>query len=115
MADLSDFQKECVRLALVRMFKTDSYFNICAVDDCLKLTGAVPPRAEYDALRTLHCVHFREMTPAMRQMVAERTCALFDYPGFDLPQLDRAFLPSVASNDPARLTLWQRAKGALSA
>ncbi|HEY9467621.1 MAG TPA: hypothetical protein VIR54_31225 [Vicinamibacterales bacterium] len=115
MTELSAFQKEALRLALGRMFRPNGWFDICTVDNCLKLAGAIPSTADYNAMRVLHCVNFSDMTPEMRRAVADATLALFDAPGFDLPQLDRSFLPpSAVEETPKPPTLWQRAKGALT-
>lgn len=45
---------------------TNGHFNICTVDSILKLTGGIPPREAYDALRALHCVEYRHMSQRLR-------------------------------------------------
>jgi hypothetical protein len=37
------------------------YFCICTVDNVLKISGGVPKAKDYQMLRTLHCIHFKDM------------------------------------------------------
>lgn len=62
---MNTFQIECAKLALKRMMAS-GHFSICTVDEILKVTGGVPDAEDYKALRMLHCVDFKEFTPAMR-------------------------------------------------
>lgn len=92
MSELTLFEKEAIRLALVRMFKSEGYFNICTVRDMVKLAGVIPPQRTMDALGTLHCVSWGDMSQAMRDETAKTVMGLFDHAGFDLPTLDTSFL-----------------------
>lgn len=47
--EVNDFARRAIILCLKKMFR-DSYFSICDVDKCLKLTNAIPPRKDYEAL-----------------------------------------------------------------
>ncbi len=88
----NEFEQQAVMLALKKMFE-GSHFSICTVDDCLKITGAIPPRKEYNALRALHCVDWADMAPDFRAAVFAKTLALFQHDGFPLEQL---MLPAIA-------------------
>lgn len=59
------FQQEAAKQSLKAMF-AKGHFSICAVDEILKMTGGVPEAADYSALRMLHCVDFKDMSPSLR-------------------------------------------------
>lgn len=94
MSELTTFEKEAIRLALVRMFRAGGHFDICVVRDMCSLAGVIPPQRTMDALHTLHCVNWSEMTPAMRDETAKVVLGLFDHAGFDLPTLAESFFPA---------------------
>jgi hypothetical protein len=48
------------------------FFSICTVDNCMKVSGAVPG-PKYDVLRLYHCVRFAEMTPQQAEDVFKLT------------------------------------------
>lgn len=84
---MNDFEKEVVITALKKMFN-GGYFDICTVDKCLKLTGAIPDHQDYTALSALHCVYWSEMSQDLRNTVFEKTMVMISNPGFDLTILD---------------------------
>lgn len=100
---MTDFQREAIRLALLKMFRDDGHFSICTVDALLKLAGAVPDRRAYDELSVLHCVGMRDMPPVMRQELLNRTLALLDAEPLDLSKLGESYLsePAVATPRPS--------------
>lgn len=55
------FHAQAAEVALRRMFRPDGYFDICVVDGICKALNRIPPAADYNALRLLHCVHWRDM------------------------------------------------------
>lgn len=62
---MTTFQIEAAKLSLKQMM-AKGHFSICVIDKILKMTGGVPNAEDYKALRLLHCVDFKEFTPAMR-------------------------------------------------
>lgn len=62
---LTAFQAEVCRAALKEMF-ANGHFSICVVDQILKMTGGVPEAQDYEALRALHCLDFKAMSPVLR-------------------------------------------------
>lgn len=62
---MTTFQIEAAKLSLKRMMAS-GHFSICTIDEILKVTGGVPDAEDYKSLRMLHCVDFKEFTPAMR-------------------------------------------------
>jgi hypothetical protein len=86
------FTREACALAIRKMF-TESHFSICTVDRCLEALRITPIKAQYDALRAVHCVHYSTMTPAFREELLIRTMALFaDGSTFDLGVIERGFM-----------------------
>lgn len=84
---MDDFNKQAIMVSLRKMFRPDGCFSICDLEQCFKVAGIAPPRAEYDALRLLHCVYWHDMPPGMRAATAEQVFALFKYESFTLPDL----------------------------
>lgn len=62
---MNDLQAEVCRMALKKMM-AGQHFNICTIDDILKVTGGVPNSEDYKTLRMLHCVDFKEFSPRLR-------------------------------------------------
>lgn len=83
---MTEFEKQAVVIALKKMFQ-GSHFDICTVDNCLKITGAIAPTADYNALRALHCVHWSDMPDGFRAQVFVKTLELFTHSGFPLDQI----------------------------
>ena len=48
------------KTALKKMVE-QGYFDICTVDNVLKISGGIPNSREYQTLRLLHCVHYKDM------------------------------------------------------
>jgi len=88
---MTDFEKQAVVLALRRMF-TDSYFNICTVDACVKVVGCIPPRDMYNALSAIHCAKWADMTPEFRDEVKRNVILVLSEPTIDLSMLDGFYM-----------------------
>lgn len=56
---------DAARAAIAKMFES-GHFSICTIDQILKMTGGIPPKHEYEVLRTLHCVEFKSMSQRLR-------------------------------------------------
>lgn len=54
--------------ALNRML-IGSYFDICTIDKIVKLLATAPDGRAYRILHTLHCVHWCDMPPELRDAV----------------------------------------------
>lgn len=93
MRELTPFEKECIRTGLQHLFRPGGFFSICELEVMLRLAGAIPPQRTMDALRSIHCVSWSAMTAQMRQATAQEVLGLFEHNGFDLPALDKTFLP----------------------
>lgn len=60
------------------------WFSICTIDDILKVTGAVPAREDYNALRLLHCVSFMDFPPRLRLEFPQLLERVLSSPSMDL-------------------------------
>jgi hypothetical protein len=91
MSDMSPMEEAVVRTALTRMFRPDGYFDICTLDNLVKLARVMVPERTRLALHALHCVHWRDMEPEVRQHVADTVLGLFALPTFNVTfaKLDR--------------------------
>lgn len=58
-------QLEVARAVIAKMMSNGTFY-ITDIDTILKMTGGVPPKREYDMLRALHCISFKDMSPALR-------------------------------------------------
>ncbi|HKV75748.1 MAG TPA: hypothetical protein VJN95_14600 [Gemmatimonadales bacterium] len=79
-----DFSRQAVTVAILRMFRPDGYLDICTIDQCLKVVNVIPPREDYEALRVLHCVHWKEMPTVVREEAVRRIMALFRHGGIEV-------------------------------
>jgi hypothetical protein len=76
-----------LKLALKRMF-SQSYFDICTIDKCLKLTGSIPSADIYKVMNTVHCVHYADMDAQFRQWLFEQSILMFQNNGFDFNKFE---------------------------
>ncbi len=94
---MTEFQRTAAIAALKKMF-AGKYFDICTVDKVIDITGCIPPdRKDYAALNALHCMHWSDMTPDLRNQVMLKTLQIFEQPGFDLELIDKVI--ANAAND----------------
>ncbi len=57
-----------VRQALDSLF-TNDFFSICTVDKILVLVDRSRRTPAYELLSALHCVHYRDMNPELRDKI----------------------------------------------
>jgi hypothetical protein len=80
---LTELQIEVCKAALKKM-QAEGHFSICVVNDILKITGGVPLKEDYEALRLLHCVNFRDMSPRLRMEFPALLKRVLEAPGMEL-------------------------------
>lgn len=73
------------RISLGKMFRK-SWFDICVVRECADLlrVSMFETSKSMDRLHALHCVHWDQMSPAIREMIPELISEIFTegaYPG----------------------------------
>lgn len=83
---MTEFEKESITIALKKMFQ-GGHFDICVVDKCLKIAGAIPQSADYTALSAVHCVQWADMPAGFRQQVFVKTLEMFTHTGFPLERV----------------------------
>lgn len=71
MSEISEFEARAVVDSVNRMFKGTS-FNICTVDECMKVTGATRTK-DYKAMSLYHCVGFDQMSEDVKRFVFKAT------------------------------------------
>jgi hypothetical protein len=91
MTILNQFQQLAATVALKKLF-AGNYFSICDLDTLMKLTGAVAPTKDYQALQCLHCVHWGDMSPELRNMVMQKVVDIVQNIGFDTEILNGRLL-----------------------
>lgn len=80
---MNDMAQRAIKSALNKMFgDPKGFFSICTVDNCMKVSGAVPG-PKYDVLRLYHCVRFAQMTPQQAEDVFKLTLEVIE--GEQLP------------------------------
>lgn len=92
MTDLTPFEKEALRVGLLKMFRPDGHFSICDMDAMARLARVSIPQRTRDALQVLHCVSWSAMSASMRQATAQTILSIFEEPPLDLPSLDKSFM-----------------------
>lgn len=95
MSELDELSKLAIATAFRKMF-SQSYFDICTVDQCLKLAGVIAPRKPYQILHTLHCVHYSDMPRELAEKIPELLRQCFD--GLSIEALMEAATPAQLSN-----------------
>jgi hypothetical protein len=91
---LDTFHQQAATVALKKLFDA-LHFNICDLDNIIKLIGCIPDKKDYEALRCLHCVNWADMSPDLRGEVLKRVIKIVESVGFDTSVLDGRLLKSV--------------------
>lgn len=68
VAQLPETKQLVAQQAIHRLF-TKGWFDICKLDEIIKLTGAQRDSEAYRLLRPLHCVEWSDMDPELRDRV----------------------------------------------
>lgn len=67
-----NFENDVVQIALKKLFG-EKHFSICGLDQIGKMIGSNPERhPNYKFLNALHCVHYADMTPQVRDELPRR-------------------------------------------
>jgi len=106
---MNHVEQLAAKAALQHMLNS-SFFSICAVDRILAMTKGIPDKQDYNVLRCLHCIEFRDMDrELLKQLPAliERVLgapSLFDLMVEPPPKLDL----TTKVEEPARKGLVER-------
>lgn len=70
IAGLPETRRLVITQALNHLF-SEQYFSVCKLDDIMKIVNAPNHSEAYRLLRTLHCVHYSTMNPALRDRLPQ--------------------------------------------
>lgn len=51
----------------VKVMLDKGWMDICVIDQILRMAGTIPNKRDYDTLRLLHCVSFKDMPPELQE------------------------------------------------
>jgi hypothetical protein len=74
-----EFIASLIQVTLNLMFKRDGYFDISALQTLWRLVGITPEAHTLDGLRLLHCKHWRDLPPALREQTAAEVARTFGW------------------------------------
>ena len=85
----------------LRKMLSKGYFDICTIDAILKL-GEIPRGGrDYDRLRTLHCIHYAEMSEEVRSLMVNLIGRVLSMPSLDTNSLfKQEAVPATKKNHP---------------
>jgi len=65
---MDEFHKQAALLGLKKMFE-GKHFDICVVKEALTIINGHLDKKDEAAMRALHCVDFKDMSPDLRKML----------------------------------------------
>lgn len=71
MNPLNEFHLAAVKHAANHMLYEGNYFDICAFDEIAKMLGSEVGGNDYRALRLMHCKHWKDMEPQLREQIRQ--------------------------------------------
>jgi len=73
-----------IRAAVKKLFRSGGYFCISDFDSICSVLNVIPPEGVRDRLALVHCLHYRDMEPDLREEVGRLCFGTFNTPGFKL-------------------------------
>ena len=70
------------KTALKKMME-QGYFCICTIDKVLKISGGIPDPRDYQMLNALHCIHYKDMPPALLKELPNIIRRVVESPALD--------------------------------
>lgn len=70
LAEMPETRRLVVTAALDKVL-TQKYFDVCTIDTILKIMGTRKNCAAYDLLHALHCMHYDQMQPELRNSIPQ--------------------------------------------
>jgi hypothetical protein len=74
--------------AALRKMVEGNYFDICTIDNIVKMLDVKPDRDTYQILHTLHCVHYNQMPAALLERLPELIHTVLTSPAFDASRIN---------------------------
>ena len=65
----AELQVQTVAHSLQKMLKTDRYFSVCTIRDCVNVCQIIVPKERMDIYQAAHCINWNEMMPDYREML----------------------------------------------
>jgi hypothetical protein len=59
----------CKFFGLRKMLRTDTYFNVCTIQDCAKVGQVCIAKERMNVYSAIHCMNWYDMLPDYRQMI----------------------------------------------
>lgn len=84
---MTDLKMLSTQAALVKLFD-QSYFSVCTIDRITEMMGIKPDREAYQILRTLHCVDYNQMPPALLQALPDLIMRVMQSPALDASRIN---------------------------
>lgn len=84
---MSDIKVMAATAALQRML-ADKYFDICTINNIIKMLCLVPDSEAYHILLTLHCVHYNQMPPELLEQLSVLIMRVLDSPRMDTSRIN---------------------------
>lgn len=84
---MSDIKVMAATAALQKML-AQKYFDICTIDNIIKMLGIVPDREAYSILHTLHCVDYDQMQPELLEQLSVLIMRVLDSPRMDTSRIN---------------------------
>lgn len=75
----TELKQEVVLTSINKMMRSD-FFSICPLDRASEVLGIGIKGEAYSMLYALHCVHFKDMSPALRQSLPGLIAECFNRP-----------------------------------
>lgn len=74
--------------AALRKMVEGNYFDICTIDNVVKMLDVKPDRDTYQVLHTLHCVHYNQMPPELLEKLPELIHKALTSPSFEASRIN---------------------------
>lgn len=77
---MDEFHAMALEESVNKLFRKE-WFDICTLDDIIKLSGVTPNHTVYQQLRAFHCKHYSDMSPKLKQLIEQKVveCLKGDY------------------------------------
>lgn len=87
MSQLTTLERLAIKAALDKL-ASQRYFDICTVDNILKVCGLPQGGRTYRALHLLHCVDYGDMAPELLASIPEAMAELFAREALDFDNIN---------------------------
>lgn len=86
--EMMDEIKMMAAEAALRKMVSGNYFDICTIDNIIKMLELIPDRTVYSVLKSQHCVHYNQMPDRLLKQLPELIAAVLASPAFDASRIN---------------------------